>query len=349
MTISKADNMALRGLSIIFIVLHNVLHILCPVKENEFYFSKQNVDTFLRLFPEAPFDYSLSFFGWLGVSVFIFLSGYGLSVKYQRKNYPSFSWIKNHYLKLFLLLLPGLFFYVFFLDGGFSIASIKFFVREQSLLLNLIRPENIRPGIYWYVGLAFQLYVCFMILNKLNSKALLFIFLLSSLILAFSPDDLLFYMRHNFPGWLPEFIFGMLFFRIRDLKISITYRISISFISLLLIFVTSLFRPSFFLAGLFFVLICLNFKDIMCRSRVLQWLGGISAGLYVIHAVIRGVWFKYGQEIVVVSPLVASLIVLAFSVLFAIPYMFYYKNVCNWLLTRFDYGKRKENQCCQDP
>ena len=50
-----------------------------------------------------------SFLGWIGVPVFVFLTGYGLASKYPCKaDIDAYKYLKFNYLKLFLLLLLGI-------------------------------------------------------------------------------------------------------------------------------------------------------------------------------------------------------------------------------------------------
>lgn len=112
MYISKTEINAIKGLSILTIVIHNVVHILTPVVENEFHFSRPAVTTFIECFCDYPITYFFSFFGWVGVSCFVFASAYGLSVKYDHKEINILQYLKRHYLKLFLLLLPAFSIYI---------------------------------------------------------------------------------------------------------------------------------------------------------------------------------------------------------------------------------------------
>lgn len=107
MEITNKEGITLKGLCIVSIVMHNVLHVLTAARENEFTFKSDNVTFFFDNFWDSPVSYLFSFYGWLGVSFFFFISGYGLAVKYGCDDVLSWKWIKQHYLKLVLLLLPA--------------------------------------------------------------------------------------------------------------------------------------------------------------------------------------------------------------------------------------------------
>ena len=84
----------MKGLSILFIALHNILHYntLPFVKENESTFFMERPLAFYENMSSfslsLPYDF-FSFAGFYGVPVFVFLSGYGLVCKWEKgKNNP---------------------------------------------------------------------------------------------------------------------------------------------------------------------------------------------------------------------------------------------------------------------
>ncbi len=86
--LNRTECNILRGIAIVGIVLHNYCHWLRPiVKENEYQFNQHNVDWFNNVmahgFNERTFFHLLSFFGHYGVPIFLFLSAYGLVMKYE--------------------------------------------------------------------------------------------------------------------------------------------------------------------------------------------------------------------------------------------------------------------------
>jgi len=128
---------ALRGLAIIGIFLHNYCHWLGPiVKENEYQYFQHNVDWLAQVMVNPNLNlpiHLLSFFGHYGVPVFLFLSAYGLVMKYEAKPHLDanqeaqmysisgkkqvgllhFNWreplrfVRYHYLKLFKMMIVG--------------------------------------------------------------------------------------------------------------------------------------------------------------------------------------------------------------------------------------------------
>ena len=77
----------MRGVAIIGIFLHNYCHWLgMAVKENEYTFTAGNCRRLLEVMTQRDWNlpvHLLSFFGHYGVPVFLFLSAYGLVMKYE--------------------------------------------------------------------------------------------------------------------------------------------------------------------------------------------------------------------------------------------------------------------------
>lgn len=79
--LSKENSKILRGLAIIAITLHNYLHILGFSKENEMAFSMENTNHFFTVLSDGDFLAEIfSFLGWMGVPVFVFLTGFGVAM-----------------------------------------------------------------------------------------------------------------------------------------------------------------------------------------------------------------------------------------------------------------------------
>ena len=111
--LSRDECAALRGLAIMAIVLHNYCHWLgFAVKENEFTFNAANTERVWGALasPDAMLPvHLLSHFGHYGVPVFLFLSGFGLVMKYERGAAvpPAGRFVRYHYMKLLRMMVPG--------------------------------------------------------------------------------------------------------------------------------------------------------------------------------------------------------------------------------------------------
>lgn len=168
-----------------------------------------------------------SFLGWVGVPIFVFLSGYGLVKKYEKEPSPLRIWqyLKHSWLKLFLLMLPGVLFCAVFNQilglGGLHV-QLRY-VAFLSLLGNLFGLDTMTPSIYWYFGLTFELYLAYIVLNKYRSKLLLFLCIILPLaaqivLLYTGQDGLVHFNLRNLVGWLPVFCTGIYLARIEQTR-----------------------------------------------------------------------------------------------------------------------------------
>ncbi len=224
MSLSREQCNELRGLAIIFIVIHNFVH------QVRFGFTCQNESSFLiertRDYLDRVFSGGIlnsvyeffSFLGWIGVPVFVFLSGYGLVKKYETDSHSLIikTYVGHSWLKLFFLMLPGVVFFALFNQfiglGGLHV-HLKY-AAYLSLLGNLFGLDTLTPSIYWYFGLTFELYLAYIVLNRFRSKTLLFCCVALPLVfqiclLYTGHDDFVHFNLRNLIGWLPVFCTGV--------------------------------------------------------------------------------------------------------------------------------------------
>lgn len=169
--LSRDECAALRGLAIMAIVLHNYCHWLgFAVKENEFTFNAANTERLWGALasPDAMLPvHLLSHFGHYGVPVFLFLSGFGLVMKYERGAAvpPAGRFVRYHYMKLLRMMVPG--FVAFTIVDTITPGPFHFkagdVVAQLLMVINLLpHPDKIIwPGPYWFFGLMMQLYVAY--------------------------------------------------------------------------------------------------------------------------------------------------------------------------------------------
>ena len=114
--LSREECTALRTIAILSIVVHNFAHKLPGASsENEFGYNVDNSNYFWNNVISSDFFIHLfAYWGHLGVPIFVFLSAYGLSLKYERKNYINLKqFLLSHYKKLFYPLLILLYSFLF--------------------------------------------------------------------------------------------------------------------------------------------------------------------------------------------------------------------------------------------
>lgn len=327
--LTRAECNALRGIAILGIFLHNFCHWLNPVvKENEYQYFQHNVDWFAQcaarvneLFPA----HVISFFGHYGVPVFLFLSAYGLEMKYGNgqgkapdgRRVVVSSFVRYHYLKLFKMMIVG--FICFTVVDAMTAGSWHYNVAQivgQLLMINNFydQPDrNIWPGPFWFFGLMLQLYVVYRLLLYRRhwgwTVGLMAVCTVAQLFMDPEGENLN-YWRYNFMGGMLPFGLGLLFARYGN-KVML---VNLTFGSFLMSWVVCSFfivsaSGSFYTwvivpalvcyASVYFIKTVSTLPLPWLRSRigyVLGWLGNVSAALFVIHPAIRKVFITVSRQ-----------------------------------------------------
>ena len=225
----------MRGIAILAIMLHNYCHYVKGiVKENEYQFLERHCDQLWAVMT-SPDEFLpmhlLSFFGHYGVPVFLFLSGYGLVMKYESSPAPTvgqrsavrsaWHFILYHYLKLLRMLIVG--FTLFLMVDAVTPGRFPFHwdhVIAQLLMYINVLPEPdkiIWPGIYWFFGLMMELYVVYrLLLYRRRSLYVVLLIALCWLLQVFcEPDgEMLNRLRYNFIGGMLPFGVGIIVARV---------------------------------------------------------------------------------------------------------------------------------------
>ena len=337
--LSRAECSALRGIAIIGIFMHNYLHWLGPmVKENEYQFHTHNAERFWSILthPDQNLLYHIfSFFGHYGVPVFVFLSGYGLYLKYesgeeQRNDGTTESWIggiwefmKSHYLKLFPMMFLGfcLFAMVDWMTPGHHHWTWDAILEQLTMTINIFPDPDHRiwPGPYWFFGLMMELYLVyrlFLYRRHWGWNVGLIICCMAIQALCYdSPEgDAINRIRYNFIGNMMPFGMGLLlarketpsrppreggaFFTLHSSLFTFYFIIAVAAIILLSFnFWTWLIVPFFVVvAHVAFIkmLSAIPAADILVR--VMAWVGGISAAIFVCHPITRKIFIPISRS-----------------------------------------------------
>lgn len=315
MTITREQSSAMRGIAILSIVLHNFTHWLRPmVKENEYTFSQHNADRIMYELAHPASDlyaHVLSFFGHYGVPVFLFLSAYGLVVKYERSGNGGSPWrfITSHYRKLFLMMLTG---YSAFVLTDYMTPHPRHYefwnvIGQLGMFSNLYADPDgsIWPGPYWYFGLMVQVYVVYRLVlhdgrgslcGRLSQRWQTAVAVLLASVTLFA--QLLFdpvgeglnWYRYNVFGALPVFVFGMLLARRGGSMALPTYAYAAGAVVFSLLCVVGstsfgswLFVPFMVCLAAYCTVKCLP----MFALQALSWTGSVSAAMFVCHPITR--------------------------------------------------------------
>src|SRR3712207_3858386 len=224
--LTKYECAAMRGLAITGIVLHNYFHWLgMAVKENEYTFSEKNADGIIAALCSPSWNlpiHLISFFGHYGVPVFLFLSAYGLTIKYEKEGAEEkiMPFIKSHFMKLFMMMIFGFVAFIMvdrMVDGAHHYHFIDV-VAQLGLFNNLLPNPNqaIWPGPYWFFGLMMQLYIVYrLLIYKRHWGITVMLIAVCFLLQCFCDPmgDTLNRLRYNFIGGMLPFGIGILYAR----------------------------------------------------------------------------------------------------------------------------------------
>lgn len=325
---------ALRGLAIIGIFLHNYCHWLgLAVKENEYTFTIDKCRRLLEVMTHPDINlpvHLLSFFGHYGVPVFLFLSAYGLVMKYEGGSAnggtanggttnggstnggtanggstPSpLAFLRYHYLKLFKMMVVG--FVAFTMVDAITPGRWHYTpltIIAQLGMFNNIMPDPdhvIWPGPFWFFGLMFQLYIVYrLLLFRRGWKPLAILVVVCWLMQVFcDPEgETLNRVRYNFMGGMLPFALGLLFARYgRELKQGAWVVITLA--SALAVFFLSFNYQLWFLVPLFVCTFSVALVKILPTSfnERMAWVGSISAALFVMHPITRKIFIPISRS-----------------------------------------------------
>ncbi|MGB1210949.1 peptidoglycan/LPS O-acetylase OafA/YrhL [Lacinutrix venerupis] len=315
--LSKTDSLVIKGIGILLIISHNFLHWLKPmIGENEFSYNSIYVENFFSSIKSNPINvlqYIIAFLGHYGIYLFIFISGYGLTILYLNTtiNYKEF--IKKRLAKLypvFTIALIALFIYnyLIFKQEFNSNDAINFLLRF-TLLANLIpKKVFVLNGPFWFYSLIVQLYLLFPFLISLLKKnpRILYIISVIAFIVVFLFNEQLshinFSLYYNFVGHLPVFIFGIIY-AVKGNVIS-TYLKWMALTALIIIVLSFYNRYFWYLSGLsvliLFLYLFTYFKKYNFSKKVLNFIiytGGLSYYLFAVHGFIRKPWVGWANNI----------------------------------------------------
>lgn len=339
--LNRTECSALRGLAIIGIFMHNFIHWLGPmVKENEYQFHQSNVDWLMQILahPDKNLLWQLfSFFGHYGVPVFVFLSGYGLVLKYEKDTTPSHSdsvpilgFLAKHFMKLFPMMVLGFacFAMIDWITPGRHHWAWTDIIAQLTMTINVLpSPDRIIwPGPYWFFGLIMQLYLIYiLVLHRWRHcgvmAALIALCWGLQALCADSPEgDTLNRLRYNCVGNVLPLCLGVMLARFKGdaTKISRWVMPALLVGSVALIMVLSMSFHGWLWVPVFIITANVAFVKLLpdLCIRPLDWLGALSAAIFVCHPITRKIFIPIshggqtedGLILYVVSTIVVALL-----------------------------------------
>lgn len=175
------DSTTLKGIAILAIAFHNYFHLLSPARENEFNFDPRRVFSLIAAVQDPRYCVQglFSFFGHLGVQVFIFLSAYGLATRYwdNRTGWVPFVWGRACKIYPMFLVSIGLWAVILGLPNGLAGPLELTRANSGSLVLTVLGVSNLVPGHgippvgpWWFIPFIIQLYCLWPLLRACASR-----------------------------------------------------------------------------------------------------------------------------------------------------------------------------------
>lgn len=319
--ISKFDTEYLKGVAILLIMFHNLFHLMKDAPgENEFNFHSETFVLLYQNILNAPQDIVkqlFAFFGHHGVQLFIFLSGYGLAVKYTGKEIPFIKFLKERLQKLYPLLILGIIFLFiyqvaesFFFPSAVKLDILSFAgdsLLRLSLLANIIPDKAlVLCGPWWFFSLVFQLYFLFPFILKISNKwivaLILAVWCCQFAVINFVPS-IENNLRYNFLGHLPEFCLGIYFAKNRMNAPSFSATLLAT-----LVFIGSFFNEYLWVISFITIPIIMLYIHHLVSpsptsriSKVVLFFGANSMYLFVVHGFLRKPFIQLGNQSVLMS------------------------------------------------
>lgn len=295
MEISREQIKSIKGIGIFLIMIHNFVDHVMDISCNEMSFSQEATNAFVsNVFSTSSIWYIFSFAGWIGVPLFFFLSGYGLTKKYGLKHLDMISFIKNHMIKLWKLLIPVFILYVlishFYFGQDYSLKAI---LTVTTFTANFYGDNFLEPGVYWFFGVILQFYILFLAFRKLDTKWFYFLFVLFLTIyyvaLYLMDEWSMIWIRHNFTGWGAPFILGLIAAR-KDVVISKKWEWPIVFASFIFLYFCLTIKFLIPLTEITFIVLVMTLMQKYIIMPI-AFIGTISASIFVIHPFIRMIFY----------------------------------------------------------
>lgn len=299
--------------------MHNYLHWLSSmVKENEYQFHQGNVDRLMSLLSSPSWDLPLqlfSFFGHYGVPVFLFLSGYGLVLKYENSASPgheegevtSFVW--KHYMKLFPMMLLGfaVFAMVDWITPGHHHWTWKDIIMQLTMTINFssVPDKVIWPGPYWFFGLIMQLYIVYRLLLYRRHwgwtvGAIIVCWAIQQACMDSPDGNAINIIRYNCIGGMLPFGMGLLAARFGadHPDRSLGFYVMLFGLSIVAVIALSLSFNTWLWVPAFIVLLNVGFVKLLPQwcMKAFSWVGGISAAIFVCHPITRKIFIPISRH-----------------------------------------------------
>ena len=332
MTLTREQCNGMKGYAILLIMIHNYVDHIMGMGCNEMAYSPSATADFAAM---ATTQFSIwhffSFSGWIGVALFLFVSGYGLTRKYGDGSINKPLFIRRHVVKLWMLLAPVYILYVvvqhYWCGEPHNWQSV---IAQLTFTINLLSYDDngfvIEPGVYWFFGAILQFYLVFLFIRKWPVKwlvmAMIGALMLHYAFLYHTSDDTMWWFRQNCIGWGAPFLLGMIAAKVswEPSRLWLWVLIPASLAALYLCMTIKILIPFTELCTI--LLFCS--LSLLINLKFINAVGLISASIFVIHPFIRmALYQSLGNSALTISAMVAIYLalVLVFSILHHLVYI----------------------------
>lgn len=320
MEFTKKNTLQLKGIAIILMLFHHCLLSPNMYKEYEVIFSNLFTETMVNRF---------SLFGKQCVSIFAFLSAYGLSLSYKKAVDENIK-LKSWYTKRLISLYSG-YWFVFVLSiiicelinnlPSNTYTADKLSIRSLYILLDFLGIRTLfkSPGIngaWWYMIIAFMIVILIPLLKFISARIsaipLLLLTLLFPRVLGIK-----FLGNNSFISFLCPIMCGVIFadnnlmVRIKNYKLPflknklINKSIKLIIMTIIMYYIYNLYfdlnTEQFYdikygIIGVYFVVFCNEFiPEIPIVREILEFIGKHSMNIFYVHIFIRS---HYGTDFI---------------------------------------------------
>lgn len=303
-----------KGVAILMIIMHNFFHLLPPVfGENEQNFKLERIEAYFQIVfnqPELFFQKTLSLLGHYGVQMFLFLSAYGLTIKYINSKIFYVDFLKKRIIKIYPAFLFSIVFWVIYIriteHQGLSYIIMRHW---KELLFKLTFIANFIPdqlyalcGPWWFVSLIIQFYIIFPLMlciyKKYNNLGLIVLSFAGLLLTAYIQPIANILIPGTVLTHLPELSIGI--FLATKRNFSLNY---FTILVIIIVFILSNYYYSFWFLSYSsaLILLLIIFQNIILKSNkrlteYILFIGSISMYMFYINGFIRYPWLDYAKH-----------------------------------------------------
>ncbi len=308
--LTSQKSLQLRGMAIFLIIIHNFCHWLPnAIRENEYSWSIDPIQQYGQYILNGGPHLILNLFshyGFYGIVLFIFLSGYGLATKYdQLERLSPVHFLVQHATKLWRLLFVGILVYYidFRLLGGAYQPSWEHIIKLATFVSNIIPSHPFFFGPWWWFSLIMQFYVVYYIFYYKRSLRFVLIFTLLCLLLQYAvifychvlvdKYGLLEHLQYNFPAHVLPFSLGVFAARRHPSWLDSRHLLVLS---ILIVILGSFNIWIWCISNVFACIALLQLGHLLCNAgwirSTMSWIGMVSAWAFVIHPIVRSDVFR---------------------------------------------------------